>query len=301
MNPLVQANDLAKTFDVSVPWLNRVIERRPRQLLHAVDGVSFDIEKGQTLALVGESGCGKSVTSLSILRLIEEEAMKDRTGRVLAQVPVDVGTYLLNEKRLNVREIEARCDLGGQPDSTAVSPDRSLVAVAIENERDEALCVGGTSNDLIYIHRDQSEMNFQPFTQGGVIGGRQRVDGHGAEVGGAVDDDHVIEVAHWLERIAQAHLAPDLAHGHRLGEGADQGYLEGPVALAQGLGVIQGQPGVVLHRRGVPGLSGAASMAGRIHLPRLRAGRRAPSGQSRSAHVQVLPPPGNGNRRHHLR
>lgn len=47
--------------------------------------------------------------ALSILRLIEEEAMKDRTGRVIAQVPVDVGTFLLNEKRLAVREIEARC------------------------------------------------------------------------------------------------------------------------------------------------------------------------------------------------
>jgi ribonuclease E len=46
--------------------------------------------------------------SLSILRLIEEEAMKDRTARVIAQVPVDVGTFLLNEKRLAVREIEAR-------------------------------------------------------------------------------------------------------------------------------------------------------------------------------------------------
>jgi ribonuclease E len=49
--------------------------------------------------------------SLSILRLIEEEAMKDRTGRVIAQVPVDVGTFLLNEKRQPVREIEARCRL----------------------------------------------------------------------------------------------------------------------------------------------------------------------------------------------
>jgi peptide/nickel transport system ATP-binding protein len=39
--PLVQAHDLAKTFDVSAPWLNRVLERKPRQLLHAVDGVSF--------------------------------------------------------------------------------------------------------------------------------------------------------------------------------------------------------------------------------------------------------------------
>jgi peptide/nickel transport system ATP-binding protein len=41
--PLVRATDLAKTFDVSAPWLNRVIERQPRQLLRAVDGVSFDI------------------------------------------------------------------------------------------------------------------------------------------------------------------------------------------------------------------------------------------------------------------
>ncbi|MCY7319157.1 MAG: ABC transporter ATP-binding protein, partial [Ramlibacter sp.] len=41
--PLVQASDLAKTFDVSPPWLNRVIEGKPRQLLNAVDGVSFDI------------------------------------------------------------------------------------------------------------------------------------------------------------------------------------------------------------------------------------------------------------------
>ena len=67
--PLVQAHDLAKTFDVSVPWLNRVLERRPRQLLHAVDGVSFSIEKGQTLALVGESGCGKSTVARLLVGL----------------------------------------------------------------------------------------------------------------------------------------------------------------------------------------------------------------------------------------
>src|SRR5687767_3984604 len=68
---LVQARDLAKTFDVSPPWLNRVLERKPRQLLHAVDGVSFDIEKGQTLALVGESGCGKSTVARLLVGLYE--------------------------------------------------------------------------------------------------------------------------------------------------------------------------------------------------------------------------------------
>jgi peptide/nickel transport system ATP-binding protein len=68
---LVQARDLAKTFDVSAPWLNRVIERKPRQLLHAVDGVSFDIPRGQTLALVGESGCGKSTVARLLVGLYE--------------------------------------------------------------------------------------------------------------------------------------------------------------------------------------------------------------------------------------
>ena len=69
--PLVQARDLAKTFDVSAPWLNRVLERKPRTLLHAVDGVSFDIQRGQTLALVGESGCGKSTVARLLVGLYE--------------------------------------------------------------------------------------------------------------------------------------------------------------------------------------------------------------------------------------
>jgi peptide/nickel transport system ATP-binding protein len=69
--PLVKARDLAKTFDVSAPWLNRVIERRPRQLLHAVDGVSFEIHKGRTLALVGESGCGKSTVARLLVGLYQ--------------------------------------------------------------------------------------------------------------------------------------------------------------------------------------------------------------------------------------
>jgi peptide/nickel transport system ATP-binding protein len=66
---LVQAHDLARTFDVSPPWLNRVLEGKPRQLLNAVDGVSFEIEKGKTLALVGESGCGKSTMAKLLVGL----------------------------------------------------------------------------------------------------------------------------------------------------------------------------------------------------------------------------------------
>jgi len=68
---LVQANDLAMHFDVSAPWLNRVVERAPRLLLHAVDGVSFEIQKGKTLALVGESGCGKSTVARLLVGLYQ--------------------------------------------------------------------------------------------------------------------------------------------------------------------------------------------------------------------------------------
>ncbi|MEJ6006385.1 oligopeptide/dipeptide ABC transporter ATP-binding protein [Paucibacter sp. AS339] len=69
--PLVEVKDLAKTFDVSPPWLNRVIERKPKQFVHAVDGVDFSIARGKTLALVGESGCGKSTVARLLVGLYE--------------------------------------------------------------------------------------------------------------------------------------------------------------------------------------------------------------------------------------
>jgi peptide/nickel transport system ATP-binding protein len=67
---LVEVQDLAKTFDVSAPWLERVAGRRPRQFVHAVDGVSFAIACGRTLALAGESGCGKSTVARLLVGLV---------------------------------------------------------------------------------------------------------------------------------------------------------------------------------------------------------------------------------------
>ncbi|AZY50169.1 ABC transporter ATP-binding protein [Bordetella avium] len=66
---LVKVNDAARWFDVSPPWLERVLSRKPRVMLRAVDGVSFEIARGETLALVGESGCGKSTVARMLVGL----------------------------------------------------------------------------------------------------------------------------------------------------------------------------------------------------------------------------------------
>src|SRR5436190_2276126 len=65
-SPLLKFRKLVKQFPIKGGLLKREVER-----VHAVDGVSFDLATGETLGLVGESGCGKSTTGRCILRLIE--------------------------------------------------------------------------------------------------------------------------------------------------------------------------------------------------------------------------------------
>ena len=78
----VSVRNLVKTFEIG----GGIFSNRPRGVVSAVSGVSFDIPRGTTLGLVGESGCGKSTTARCVLRLIEPTS-----GNVLLRREIEGG------------------------------------------------------------------------------------------------------------------------------------------------------------------------------------------------------------------
>jgi peptide/nickel transport system ATP-binding protein len=72
--PLLRVSGLKRYFDVSKPLLNRLLEGKPRMILKAVSGIDFELRKGETFALVGESGCGKSTVANLVVGLHQPSA-----------------------------------------------------------------------------------------------------------------------------------------------------------------------------------------------------------------------------------
>ncbi|PYG04051.1 ribonuclease E [Thioalkalivibrio sp. ALE21] len=111
--------------------------------------------------------------ALSILRLMEEEGMKDRTGLVLAQVPVDVGTFLLNEKRQAIGEIEERhgVEISIIPNPQFFTPHFTVQRVR-GDEREDVVS-DRSSHQLVEIveedpdpHQERRQKPEKPLVQG---------------------------------------------------------------------------------------------------------------------------------------
>ena len=121
-NRLLEVRDLQKLFPIRRGFLRRVVGQ-----VRAVDGVSFHVERGETLALVGESGCGKTTTSRCVLRAVTPTA-----GQILfrtAEGPVlDVATL----PRRGLRPLRRQMQMIFQDPFSSLNPRRTLLDIVAE-------------------------------------------------------------------------------------------------------------------------------------------------------------------------
>lgn len=100
---------------------------------------------------------GVESLSLSILRIVEEQALKENTGRIVAQLPVEVGTFLLNEKRIAIRAIEKRnnVDVILIPNKTLETPHYEIERIRKHEVKDDE-----SSYDMVQEAEDSTDKNF---------------------------------------------------------------------------------------------------------------------------------------------
>jgi peptide/nickel transport system ATP-binding protein len=122
---LLHVSHASKTFDVSLPWLTRVLGRQHRLLLHAVDDVSFDIRRGETLGLVGESGCGKSTVARLIVGLYR------LSSGSITYAGVDVGTLAAGKGKRN-RTLRRKLQMIFQDPYASLNPRWRVVDIVAE-------------------------------------------------------------------------------------------------------------------------------------------------------------------------
>ena len=163
--PFVTLKDLRREFDVSKPWLNRVIEGGHREFLKAVNGVSFDIARGETFALVGESGSGKSTIARMVVGLLAPTA---------GEVTID-GVSMSDPRQAQQRQkLRRRIQMIFQDPYASLNPRFRVGAIVAEPIRAFAL-IDGERNikarvaellTLVGLHADDAQKYPHEFSGG---------------------------------------------------------------------------------------------------------------------------------------
>jgi oligopeptide/dipeptide ABC transporter ATP-binding protein len=164
VKPLLEIDDLQTQFAT------------PAGIVRAVDGVSYSLRSGETLGVVGESGCGKSVTALSILRLVASPP-----GRIAGGAIRFEGTDLLTLSESEMEEVRGnRISMIFQEPMTSLNPLLSVgrqisEAVALHQGLSHREAMGRAIEMLRRVHMPEPERRVQAFPHQLSGGMRQRV------------------------------------------------------------------------------------------------------------------------------
>jgi len=161
--PVLEVRDLKKHFPVRTGLLQRA-----GGTVFAVDGVSFSINEGETLALVGESGCGKSTVGRTVLRLIEPTAGEIRVG----------GHDITTLSKAELRPYRRQMQIIFQDPFSSLDPRMSAGAIVAEPLRVHGIAKGGEVRTMVAALFDRvglrkAQMDSYPHQFSG--GQRQRI------------------------------------------------------------------------------------------------------------------------------
>ena len=147
LKPLVRVIDLRKWFPVRMGFLASLLRKEPIWV-KAVDGVTFDIYKGEVLCLVGESGCGKTTTGRTILRLIEPTG-----GQVFFK---DVNVFELDKEEL--RKLRQKMQMIFQDPYESLNPRMTVFDIVAEPLRVHGLAEGEELTDRVIRALENAEL-----------------------------------------------------------------------------------------------------------------------------------------------
>ena len=166
----VDVKDLRRYFDVSKPWLNRLIEGGDLEFLKAVDGVTFDIKRGETFALVGESGSGKTTVARMVVGLLPPSSGEVRIAGISMTDPKQAQARRKLRRRIQMifQDPYASLNPRFRVDAIVAEPIRAFDL--IQGERDIRARVGELLN-LVGLHADDG-LKFPHEFSGGQ---RQRI------------------------------------------------------------------------------------------------------------------------------